>query len=103
MSLMMARPRIKPEHVTEVESAAQQVFAAINEAKPDGVRYASCKLSDGETFVVLLEVEDGSENPLSAIAEFNAFQEQLRSWIAEPAAPEWLTVVGSYRLFSHAG
>jgi hypothetical protein len=98
MSVMMARPRIKPEHVADVESAAQTMFAALHEAQPDGVRYASCKLADGETFVVMLAVEEGKENPLPAIPEFRAFQEGLKSWIAEPAQPEWLTVVGSYRL-----
>jgi hypothetical protein len=99
MSVMMARPRVKPEHVAEVERSAKTMFAAIDEAGPEGVRYASCKLTDGETFVVLLEIDDDRENPLSAVPEFQAFQEGLKSWLAEPATPEWLTVVGSYRLF----
>jgi hypothetical protein len=30
---------------------------------------------------------------------FQAFQEGLKGWLAEPPTPEPMTVVGSYRLF----
>lgn len=51
------------------------------------------------TFVVLLELDDGIENPLVQMPEFVAFQEGLREWMAEPPILEPLTVIGSYRLF----
>lgn len=99
MNVMMIRPRVKPESVGELEAAVEKMFAAIEQAKPEGVRYASCKLADGETFVVLLALDDGIDNPLTAVPEFREFQENLREWIVEPPIPDRLTVLGSYRLF----
>jgi hypothetical protein len=98
MTVMLIRSRVKPHSVAEAEAAAKQMFAAIERAQPAGVRYASAKLDDGETFVVLLAV-DGADNPLTTIPEFGEFQAKLKDWIVEPAVPERLTVVGSYRLF----
>jgi hypothetical protein len=46
-----------------------------------------------------LALENPSENPLPAIQEFRTFQDHMRGWLAEPTAPEPLTVVGSYNLF----
>jgi hypothetical protein len=51
------------------------------------------------TFVVLLALDDGIDNPLLAVPEFREFQENLRKWIIEPPLPDQLTVLGSYRLF----
>ena len=39
MNLMMIRADVQREHVADVEAAAQKMFAAIDEASPDGVRY----------------------------------------------------------------
>jgi quinol monooxygenase YgiN len=99
MGLMMVRATVKDERVVEVEAKAEEMFAAISNAEPGGVRYASCKLPDGVTFVVLLEVDDEVENPLLSLPEFNEYQANLKDWIAEPPMVEQLTVVGSYRLF----
>jgi hypothetical protein len=99
MSVMMVRSKINAGNVDEVEASARKMFAAIEKAQPQGVRYASCALPDGETFVALLELENGDANPLAALSEFRAFQEGLRGWLSEPPTAELLTVVGSYRLF----
>lgn len=98
MPLLMIRSKVDASHVAEVEAAVERAFAAIGRARPAGVRYASARLDDGETFVVLLDVE-GQDNPLNAIPEFVEFQDRLKDWIVEPPVPERLTVVGSYRLF----
>jgi AhpD family alkylhydroperoxidase len=42
----------------------ERVFATIREAGLEGIRYVSSRLSDGVTFVALLEVAEGVENPL---------------------------------------
>ena len=53
-----------------------------------GIRYASCRLPDGVTYLNLLELEDGIENPLPALPEAKEFQEKLKSWLAEhPGGP----------------
>lgn len=95
----MVQAKVKAERVADVDEAARTMFAAIERAQPTGVRYASCRLSDGVTYVALLELDDGVENPLLALPEFRAFQDNIKQWIAEPPTPQPLTVVGSYRLF----
>jgi hypothetical protein len=99
MSVRMVRAKIKADKATEIEKAAKEWFAAIDTAQPDGVRYATCKLPDGVTYVILLDLDSDENNPLQAVPGFNEFQENLKNWIAEPPAVEQLTPVGSYRLF----
>jgi hypothetical protein len=103
MSVLMVTARVNADNVKDVEAAAQRMFAALHKEQPPGVRYASCKLPDGVTFVALLELEqDGGTNPLFAIPEFVEFQEGLKGWMAEPPSPSRMDVVGSYRLFGSA-
>ena len=98
MSVRMVRAKIKPGKVAEVEKATKEMFDAIAAAAPRGVRYASCKLPDDETFVVLLQLDD-EQNPLVAVPAFRDFQAALQGWVAEAPVVEQLTPVGSYRLF----
>ena len=98
MRVMMVRSEVKAESVGEVEAAIKKAFSGIEEAHPEGVRYASCKLDGGVTFVALLELE-GDGNPLLGLPAFREFQESLKDHVAGPAVQEQLQVVGSYRLF----
>lgn len=95
----MFRSTVKAEHIAEIEAAAGRLFAAVHRERPDGLHYASCRLSDGVTYVILLALDDGVENPLPALPEFAEFQEGLKRWLAGPPTTERATVVGSYRLF----
>jgi quinol monooxygenase YgiN len=99
MSVRMIRAKIKADKVAELEKAAQEMFTAIEAERPPGVRYASSKLPDGVTFVILLGLDDDENNPLGSVPAFRDFQENLKTWIAGPPAIEQLTPVGSYRLF----
>jgi hypothetical protein len=51
MSVTMVKATIKPDKTAEMEKAGREMFAAIEAAQPQGVRYASCKLADGETYL----------------------------------------------------
>lgn len=99
MNVLMVSAKVKDECVDDVIAAATKMFAAIEEAQPEGIRYSSCLKSDGVTAVALLEIEDGVENPLPALPAFQEFQANLPNWVAEPPALDQLTVVGSYRMF----
>jgi hypothetical protein len=99
MSMLMVRSKIKPDSVADIEAAVTKMFSAIEEAHPQGIRYSSCRLPDGVTYVALLEVADGVDNPLPALPAFQEFQENLKKWISEPPAVEPLTVIGDYRSF----
>jgi hypothetical protein len=99
MSVHMAQGKVKAESVTEVQAAANKMFAALDAEQPEGVRYAWSVLPDGETFVALVQLDDGVENPIPGFPEFQELQEGLKDWLAETPSSQPLTVVGSYRLF----
>jgi hypothetical protein len=99
MSAQMASAKIKPESVGDVQAATERMFAAINRAQPEGIRCASLLLADGETFVAVVQVDDGVENPIPGFLEFRELQELVEGSRAEPPSVEPLAVVGSYRLF----
>jgi hypothetical protein len=100
MSVRMFRAKIKAGKTAELEKAAKEMFAAIEAAQPQGVRYAWCKLPDGETYVLLVGLDDDANNPLVAVPAFKDVLNSLKNdWIAEPLVVEQLTPVGSYRLF----
>jgi hypothetical protein len=99
MNVLMVHSKIRAENVEDVDAAVQRLFAAIEREEPKGIRYASCRLPDGVTYVALLELDEGVDNPLPALPEFREFQENLKGWMAEPPTAEPLTVIGSYRFF----
>jgi hypothetical protein len=99
MSVHMVQAKIRRESVDDIQAATRKVFAAIDAAQPEGIRYASSLLPDGETFVALLQLDDGVENPLPALPEFQEFIEGVEASRAEPADVQPLAVIGSYRLF----
>jgi hypothetical protein len=102
MNVTTVRAKLKEEHVAEAVAAVKRMFAAIEREQIEGIRYASVKLEDGVTFLAVLEVEDGVENPLFGLAEAKEFYDRLPDWYAEPPEVGPGTVIGSYRLFSDA-
>jgi hypothetical protein len=99
MSVLIVRSAVKADAVGDVDAAIEHLFAAIEQAQPNGVRYASCKLSDGVTYLALLELDEGVDNPLPVLPEFRAFQDKLKTWTAGPPTSDQATVIGSYRFF----
>ena len=99
MSVHMAQAKIKAESVTDVQAAAKKMFAAINAAQPEGIRYAWCVLPDGETFVALVQVDDGVENPIPGSPRVPGAPGRRRGLARRAAQRQPLTVIGSYRLF----
>jgi hypothetical protein len=99
MTVQMVHAKIRPESVADIEAGTRKMFAAVNAAQPDGVRYASSLLPDGETFVAFLQLDDGVENPLPAIPEWREFLADVEASRAAPAEVQPLTILGSYRLF----
>ena len=99
MSVMMVRQKVKDGSVDAAEAAARDLFATLARVQPEGIRYASTRVVDSSTFVILTELADGSEDPRRAIPEFLRFLEQLQGWVDGPPVIEHLNVVGSYHLF----
>lgn len=97
--VLLVRATVKPDRAADVEAAAEAMFDAIHAAHPGGVRYASLRVPESDVFVALLAVDEDTDNPLTSIPEFQAFQENLRGWLSEPPIAEQLRAVGSYRMF----
>ncbi len=100
MKRVMVRYKLKAERVGENEALVGAVFTALAEGKPEGLRYATFKLPDGQSFVHIASVEttDG-QNPLQALAAFRAFTEAIKDRCEEPPVALDLTEIGSYRFF----
>ena len=99
MRVTMVRQKIKDGSVAAAEAAARDLFATLERVRPSGIRYASTRVADSATFVILTELTEGIEDPRPAIPEFRRFLEQLRDWVDGPPVIEHLDVVGSYHLF----
>jgi hypothetical protein len=95
----MVRAKVKAEQVAAIEAAGKRVYEALHREQVQGIRYTTCLLPDGVTYINLLELDDGVDNPLLDLPEGRAFQEGLKTWMAESPTSERLTVVGSYRFF----
>lgn len=99
MSVVMVRQKVKDASIEEGEAAVRDLFATLDRVRPEGVRYASTRVVDSSTFVILLELAEGVEDPRPAIPEYLRFLEQLKGWVDGPPVIEHLDVVGSYNLF----
>jgi hypothetical protein len=96
MPVLITRTRVKPEAVAAVEAAGRRLFASIAEARPAHVRCATARMADGVTFVTLLELDDGVENPLPSMTAFRDLQALLQASVAEPPVAGPATVIGDY-------
>jgi hypothetical protein len=99
MSVVMLRQKVKDGTVEEAEAATRDMFATLNRVRPEGLRYASTRVADSSTFVILFELADGIEDPRPAIPEYPRFLEKLKGMLDGPPVIEHLDVVGSYNLF----
>jgi hypothetical protein len=99
MSVLLVRQKVKDGSVEAAEAAARDLFATLDRVRPEGLRYASTRVVDSSTFVILTELAEGVEDPRPAIPEFVRVLEQLKGWVDGPPVIEHLDVVGSYNLF----
>jgi hypothetical protein len=90
------RYRVRPDAADENVRLVKAVYAALAEAEPKDLEYATYQLEDGVTFVHVAKLPD-AENPLGALPEFAEFQRQINERCVEQPAPAAATVVGSYR------
>lgn len=100
MSKVVVQYRTRNDAADENQAAIEKVFAALQESRPDGLRYTSLRLEqeeEGTVFVHIAEIStaDGS-NPLSETPEFGDFQAGLPGRVVEPPLAREADVVGSY-------
>lgn len=98
-TMVVVRYETRAEAAEENQRLVREVFAQLNQDRPDGLRYATLRLADGVSFVHVAVVE-GETNPLTELAAFARFQEGIGDRLV--AAPERseATLVGSYQAFT---
>ncbi len=68
MRVFSAQFNIRNDFLTAFEAARDRLLSALAQEQPKGVRYTWCRLPASHTFIGWLELDDGVENPLPAIA-----------------------------------
>ena len=99
MKVTISHTKIKPDKRAEINAAGKRVLEALERERPQGFLYAVCPLPDGENFVTLTITDNGVDNPILALPEFQAFAANFKTWVAEPPTAEQLTATTSYRSF----
>jgi hypothetical protein len=90
MSTTLIRYRVRPEAAQENQRLIEAVFAELSVTAPAGLRYSAYRLSDGVTFV---HVVDGDGLP--GLAAFQEFQRDLAARLADGPTREPATLVGA--------
>jgi hypothetical protein len=93
------RYETKPEAAEENQRLVEEVFAALDKVRPEGLRYTTLRLEDGVTFVHVVLTE-GDADPLPELPEFQAFAQGIGERIVSPPVRGGAQVVGSYRFLS---
>jgi hypothetical protein len=92
----MVRYRVKPEQAARNEELVRRVYEELRRTAPAGLRYATFVLADGVSFVHVASIETEDGSPLSDVAAFRAFRENIGARCDEPPAAFGLREVGSY-------
>jgi hypothetical protein len=99
VTVLMVRYQVREDAVDEVDAAIGRLVDALRDARPAGTRYALGRMADGVTYVGLLELEEGVDNPLPGLSEARDLQQVLAAAVVDgPPAPQPFTVVGAYGL-----
>ncbi|KJC57198.1 hypothetical protein UP10_29400 [Bradyrhizobium sp. LTSPM299] len=98
MRRTLIRYKTRPEMADTNAELVAAVFAELNAAKPDGVRYLTLRLED-DTFLHFVEAasEDGS-SPIPKLKAFQVFQDGIRDRCVEPPLVRAVGIVGNYRM-----
>ena len=97
MAVTVVQYRTKPERADENQAYVEAVFAELAAGRPDGLRYMTIRLDDGESFVHVASVEtaDGT-NPLPASVAFQEFQREIGDRVEEGPVVTHGEIIGAY-------
>jgi hypothetical protein len=99
MKRTLIRYKTKPEMADRNAELISRVFAELKAAQPEGVRYLSLRLEDGN-FVHFVESEADAAGVLTGLSAFKAFQDGIRDRCVEPPQAGSATIVGNYRMLN---
>ena len=97
MLRVMVKYTVKADRVEENERLVRAVFAGLKEIGDPGIRYATFKLEDGQTFVhMALYDSQEKQDIVSGSPAFAEFQKDLGDRCEVPLDVQVLTPVGAY-------
>ena len=96
MSTVIVQYKVHPASVEENERLIRAVYSQLHETKPDGFRYTTSKLDDGQTFVHFAILDEGATNPLATLPAFKDFQSGIKDRCVEPPIARNGAPVGSF-------
>jgi len=96
---VVVRYETRADAAVENQRLVQRVFLELEQAAPEGLRYAAFRLADGVSFVHVALIE-GDDNPLARSAAFAEFQREAGERMIGPLIRADAAVVGSYRFFT---
>lgn len=100
MKRILVRYKVKPQFASENQQYVEKVFEELHQHSPQGLRYATFKLSDGVSFVHLVSIEtENGDNPLAQTQAFQNFQAGIKDRCEELPVATDLEEVGSYHFF----
>ena len=97
MKRTVIRYKTKPEMADTNAALIAAVFAELQAAGPEGVRYLSLRLDDN-SFVHLVETEAEAAAILTGLTAFKAFQGGIRDRCIEQPEARSAIIVGNYRM-----
>jgi len=97
MKRTLIRYKTKPEMADTNAALIAAVFAELQAAGPEGVRYLSLRLDDN-SFVHLVETETDAAAILPGLTAFKAFQGGIRDRCVEQPEAGGAIIVGNYRM-----
>ncbi|ORM38305.1 hypothetical protein [Williamsia sp. 1135] len=96
MSVQMVRFRIAREQIPEVTAQISATIDALRVAAPQGVTYTAFRDTEEPSFTLILELAEGTENPLPTLPEAAVFRRVLAGHTDDDAVPRAITVIGRY-------
>jgi hypothetical protein len=90
---IMVRYRVRPECAETNEQLVRAVFRELATDCPEGFSYQSMVLSDGMTFV---HVVDGDDDVLPTMPAFQRFVADVGARCEDPPVQTTVRIVGSY-------
>jgi hypothetical protein len=97
MAVTIVRYRTRPERADENQALIERVFTELQATAPAGLRYASFRLADGESFVHVADVDPAAGgNPLTEAPAFAEFVREIADRCVEGPDAAAATLVGAY-------
>ena len=98
MGSSLVRYKVFPDRADENVALVQAVYAQLDQARPEGLHYATFRLPDGVSFMHIVVDSDQPGRTLGELAAFRAFQADIEGRCEEPPVATEITLLGSYRI-----